>query len=255
MEHGQDLPTSAYFTPNDPSDELAWRCDINHALGRYYLSGDKRSCPGCGSNITGLGKHTTMDFYLPPGVVVRQECDTLTWKPRKPYKPRAGKKGEARKVKEKPSNLLSHNQVASKKYWDAVGKGKEVGEALRWAVAETDRWLDEREEEAERRFELREKVKEEKKVGKKGAAGRGSVGSSSTRRGKNRTGRTVDDFKDEDEVEDKDEDEDEDVDGSGDSEDEEIEYDSDEDMEDVSAEEEAVETSSDDESSSGSDSE
>jgi hypothetical protein len=250
MEHGQDLPTSAYFSPSDPSDELAWRCDINHALGRYYLSGDKRSCPGCGSNITGLGKHTTMDFYLPPGVVVRQECDTLTWKPRKPYKPRAGKEGEAEKERDKPSNLLSHNQVASKKYWDAVGRGKEAKEALKWAVAETDRWLDEREEEAERKVELREKAKEEKKLGKKGAAGRGTAVSSSTRRGRYEIERTADNFKDEDEDE-------EGTDDVGDSGDEEMdEYDSDQDMKDVSPEEEeAIETSSDDESSSGSDSE
>ncbi|KAF3051023.1 hypothetical protein E8E11_006614 [Didymella keratinophila] len=70
MEHTQDIPSCAYFSQKERHEELAWRCDVNHALGRYYLAGDKRSCPGCGSNKGGLARHAVMDFYLPLGVVV-----------------------------------------------------------------------------------------------------------------------------------------------------------------------------------------
>ncbi|KAJ4993109.1 hypothetical protein SVAN01_01461 [Stagonosporopsis vannaccii] len=209
MELTQDLPWCASSTAAEEGEEVAWRCDINHALGRYYLAGDKRSCPGCGSNKEGKGRHTMMDFWLPEGVVVRQEVDVMGWKPRRPYRTRgsnkcavseeegsAMRKAEAseaartantvagRKLKENaagrpqtasvnespasssPSKhtahsrdysatptasggskhnrgtLLTHNQFASRRYWDAVGRGLDRDEALEWALKETEEWLD-----------------------------------------------------------------------------------------------------------------
>lgn len=154
MEHGQDIPSCSYFSRYEHHEEFAWRCDINHALGRYYLAGDKRSCPGCGSNKGGLGKHTIMDFYLPPGMVVRQEIESCRWKPRKPYKMR-----EVRNPVKRKGGESTHNQIASRKYWAAIDAGRAPDDALVWAVEETDRWLDEREDEAVRKAEEREKVK------------------------------------------------------------------------------------------------
>ncbi|KAJ4343655.1 hypothetical protein N0V95_006594 [Ascochyta clinopodiicola] len=154
MEHGQDLPDCAYFSKQDQYEEFAWRCDINHALGRYYLAGDKRTCPGCGSNKNGIGKHMEMDFFMPAGIVVRQEVVTLKWKPRKPYKTREGKKKESQRT-----TTPSHNQIASKKYWNAVEAGKEHAEALQSAVEETDMHLDEKETEALQRIEDRAQAK------------------------------------------------------------------------------------------------
>lgn len=136
MEHGQDIPDCAYFEKQERHEEFAWRCEVNHALGRYYLAGDKRTCPGCGSNHSGVAKHTEMDFYMPPGVVVRQEAPGLVeWHPRKPYKSNRENK-PSRKV------VLSHNQICSKKYWDAIDAGKEHNEALEFAVKETDAYVD-----------------------------------------------------------------------------------------------------------------
>jgi hypothetical protein len=74
MEHGQDIPECAYFEKQERHEEFAWRCDLNHALGRYYIAGNKTGCPGCGSYFSGAGKHARMDFYLPAGEVVRQEA-------------------------------------------------------------------------------------------------------------------------------------------------------------------------------------
>lgn len=172
MEHGQDIPSYAFFSRRERHEEFAWRCDINHALGRYYLAGDKRSCPGCGSNKSGLGKHTIMDFYLPPGVVVKQEMESCRWKPRKPYKMREGSDPAKKKGGES-----THNQIASRKYWAAIDAGRAPDDALVWAVEETDRWLDEREDEAVRRAEERElarEIKSAKTVSKRsGRSGRG----------------------------------------------------------------------------------
>lgn len=95
-----------------------------------------------------------MDFYLPLGVVVRQEVSEVKWRARRPYKMRDGKKNGKAEGREKKEN--THNQVASKKYWEAVDAGKTAAEALICAVRETDRWLDEREDEAVRRAEERE---------------------------------------------------------------------------------------------------
>ena len=156
MEQDQDIPSCVYFTQRTRHEEPAWRCDINHALGRYYLAGDKRTCPGCGSNKSGQGKHEIMDFYLPEGVVVRQEADGLSkWKPRKPYKVREGRKRDPEK-----SVVPTHNQLASRKYWEAIEAGKNTVEAYRWAVEDSDRWLDEKEEEAALRLKRREKAEE-----------------------------------------------------------------------------------------------
>lgn len=159
IEHSQDLPECAYFSKREPFEEAAWRCDVNHALGRYYLAGDKRSCPGCGSNKNGLGKHMEMDFYLPTGVVVRQDVEELKWKPRKPYKMRDGK-GKA------PDKMtpLSHNQIASKIYRDALATGQEHDEALRFAIEETDKQLDEKEASVLQKIADRAKAKIEKTI-------------------------------------------------------------------------------------------
>ncbi|KAJ8104509.1 hypothetical protein OPT61_g10720 [Boeremia exigua] len=170
MEHTQDLPTCASFAPASPRDQPAWRCDINHALGRYYMAGDKRTCPGCGTNKNGMGKVAVMDFYMPAGVVVRQDVDIVLWKPRKPYRAREGKAeastgrdgSETGKVNERASGekggrkkekavLQTHNQIASRKYWDAVGSGMSHDAALVHALSATDAWVDEKEDEAARR--------------------------------------------------------------------------------------------------------
>jgi hypothetical protein len=140
MEHGQDLPSCSYWEKKDRHDEPAWRCDVNHALGRYYLSGTKKTCPGCGTNKSGVGKHATMDFYLPESAVVRQEAPELVkWVPRKPYKIKA-------KRDEKRQTVKSHNQMCSKAYWVAVQQGKAHDEALMTAIDETDKELDARDE-------------------------------------------------------------------------------------------------------------
>ncbi|KAF2633572.1 hypothetical protein BU25DRAFT_453319 [Macroventuria anomochaeta] len=158
MEHGQDLPLCAYFSARSYHEEFAWRCDINHALGRYYLAGDKRTCPGCGSNKSELGKHTEMDFYMPLGVMVRQEVRMAKWKARKPYKMREGDKGRG----EGKSVSPSHNQIASKKYWEAIDAGKTQENALSFAIEETDSYFDEKEDEAARKMEKRNKAEETK---------------------------------------------------------------------------------------------
>jgi hypothetical protein len=130
MEHGQDIPECAYFEKHDEHEEYAWRCDVNHALGRYYLAGDKRSCPGCGSNRHGAGKQADMDFYMPNGVVIRQEAPNLCqWTPRKPYKPRKATTSKNSKVK-----YLTHNQNCSKKYFEAVEAGHEHEKAVKMAI-------------------------------------------------------------------------------------------------------------------------
>jgi len=191
MEHAQDLPSCASFTAPDEDEQPAWRCDINHALGRYYLAGDKRSCPGCGSNKEGKGKHAVMDFWLPRGVVVRQEVDVLGWKPRRPYRvrePRTGDESAAKQDgvhtsttdyeskaslgrvsipraiapdedvsapvastgasgKRKHPVAPTHNQFASRRYWDAIEWGLEGDEALERALKETEEWVDGRGEE------------------------------------------------------------------------------------------------------------
>jgi hypothetical protein len=167
MEHGQSLPTSATFTrPNNRHVEFAWRCDVNHALGRYYLAGERRCCPGCGSNKTGSGKRLEMDFYLPMGVFVRQKVDGAKWTPKKPYKAREGKENEPKKE----NKFSTHNQYASRMYWKAMDKGLTAGAALKSAIAETDKWVDEREEDAELKSELRKALEEKKTVRRTAAA-------------------------------------------------------------------------------------
>ncbi|KAF1933011.1 uncharacterized protein M421DRAFT_1583 [Didymella exigua CBS 183.55] len=142
--------------------------------GRYYLAGDKRSCPRCGSNKGGLGKPAVMGFYLPLGVVIRQEMadGEAKWKPRKPYKMRAGTARDTMKKKKKKKKKnadSSHNQIASRKHWAAIDAGKTTDGALAWAVRATDRWLDEWEDEAGRRAEERELARENR-----GAKGTGA---------------------------------------------------------------------------------
>lgn len=155
MEHGQDLPLCATFAPHERHEEPAWRCDVNHALGRYYLAGDRRSCPGCGSNKGGAAKQKTMDFFMPLGAFVRQEVDELKWKPRKPYKMGERKN---KKIANEKSVFYTHNQTAGRLYWEALGRGLQHDDAIKFAIGETDRSLNEREEEADRKAELREKI-------------------------------------------------------------------------------------------------
>ncbi|KAL1610432.1 hypothetical protein SLS60_002099 [Paraconiothyrium brasiliense] len=141
MEHGQELPVGAYWKKQFRCDEFAWRCDINHALGRYYLAGDVRSCPGCGSCRSGPGKHPEMDFYLPAGSIARQEApDLVKWKPRPPYK--------LAKKSKKAKQVATHNQFCSKKYWELINEGHEHlegganEEALTLAIKATDAHID-----------------------------------------------------------------------------------------------------------------
>ena len=167
MEHSQDLPVTATFTrPSDRHAEFAWRCDVNHALGRYYLAGERKCCPGCGSNKTGLGKRLEMDFYLPKGVFVRQKVDGMKWTPKKPYKTREGKEKATKKAK----TFHTDNQYASRMYWKAMDKGMTAAAALKSAIAETEKWIDDREEDAEHKAELRKAMEEKKTVRRTAAA-------------------------------------------------------------------------------------
>lgn len=130
MEHGQDLPEDAYFERQESEEEHAWRCDVSHALGRYYCAGNRRSCPGCGSNRTGVGKRAKMDFYLPCGMVIRQEAPSLSqWKPRKPYKTR-----KTISNAKSTNTSYTHNQICSKKYFAVFETGQEHDTALRLAI-------------------------------------------------------------------------------------------------------------------------
>ncbi|KAH7070176.1 hypothetical protein FB567DRAFT_455901 [Paraphoma chrysanthemicola] len=134
MEYGQDIPEGAYFKKREEGEKFAWRCDVNHALGRYYLAGDRRTCPGCSSNRNGSGKQADMDFYLPLGLVVRQEAPGLSrWKPRKPNKKRKANPGEC--AQPEKNKQYSHNQRCSKKYFEAINAGLEGEVALKAAIA------------------------------------------------------------------------------------------------------------------------
>jgi hypothetical protein len=141
MEHGQELPVGAYWKKRFRYDELAWRCDVNHALGRYYLGGDVRSCPGCGSCRSGPGKYPQMDFYLPAGSIARHEAPGLVkWKPRRPNK--------LTKKSKKAKQIASHNQFCARKYWELIDEGREHvegganEEALALAIEATDAYID-----------------------------------------------------------------------------------------------------------------
>lgn len=156
MEHGQDIPECAYFEKQDRHEQYAWRCDINHALGRYYLAGDKRTCPGCGSNRYGVGKQSDMDFYMPLGVVVRQEATRLSlWKPRKPYKLR----NPDSRANDKLTHV-THNQICSKKYHKAIGAGHEHEEAKRIAIQALEAELDAKQEAKQRQEQSESSVDE-----------------------------------------------------------------------------------------------
>jgi hypothetical protein len=139
MEHDQDIPECAYREALEEGDQLAWRCDVNHALGRYYLAGNKKQCPGCGSAKNGKGKRAEMDFYLPSGVAIRQNAPGLSkWQPRKPYKINRTKK-QAQSAKHA---VFTHNQLCSKKYWAAIDDGQKHDAAMAFAVEQTDADLD-----------------------------------------------------------------------------------------------------------------
>jgi len=137
MEHGQDLPECAFAEKTERHEEYAWRCDLNHALGRYYLDGDKRSCPGCGSNRNSESKKAVMDFYMPFSVVVRQEAPGLSdWKPRR-------KNTMMRSSSKATKNeYLTHNQTCSRKYFEAVEAGLAHDEAVSHAIRELEEELE-----------------------------------------------------------------------------------------------------------------
>jgi hypothetical protein len=100
-------------------------------------------------------RHTEMDFYMPRGVIVRQEAPGLSnWKPRRPNKT------EKSKVTDKVS-VQTHNQLCAKKYFEAVNGGKEHEDALIQATIETDRYLDGKVEDAQKRWREREEEEEE----------------------------------------------------------------------------------------------
>lgn len=154
MEHGQSLPKGASFEKitRECDEEKAWRCDVNHALGRYYLAGDVKSCHGCGSSKSGAGKRIKTDFYLPSGTIARQKAPRLVdWKPRAPYK--LTKEGKKRK------QSLSHNQIASKEYWKLVDQGyahlksSYDKETLARAIKATEEQIDAKMEAARERLE------------------------------------------------------------------------------------------------------
>jgi hypothetical protein len=145
MEHGQDIPECAYFD-KERNEEPAWRCDVNHALGRYYLASDKRTCPGCGSNRQGgTAKLMAMDFYMPLGAIVRQEAPELSqWTPRKPNKSRKPSSNKPAKSKH-----LTHNQSCSKKYFEAIDAGYEHEEAIKVAIEKLEAELESKQIKAE----------------------------------------------------------------------------------------------------------
>jgi hypothetical protein len=167
MEHGQEIPECAYFD-EERQEESAWRCDVNHALGRYYLAGDKRTCPGCGSNRHGAGKQKDMDFYMPFGVVVRQEAPELSkWAPRKPNKRKEGA-SKSTVVKH-----LTHNQACSKKYFEAVEAGAEHAEAVKIAIEVLEAELEDKQAKA---LKAQEELQDEPRASTKSAkAKRGAV--------------------------------------------------------------------------------
>jgi hypothetical protein len=153
MEHGQELPEGAYWAKKDRCEEHAWRCDVNHALGRYYLAGDKKSCPGCGSHKTGQGKRAEMDFYLPSAVIVRQEAPGLSrWKPRKPNK--SDKAGVSK-------GAVSHNQMCSRAYYEIFAQSWEEEEALRRAIEQVDNELEAKQEDMVRKRKERDEKEEQ----------------------------------------------------------------------------------------------
>jgi hypothetical protein len=153
MEHSQEIPDGCYWERRQADEKHAWRCDVNHALGRYYLAGDKKTCPGCGSCHNGVGKHGEMDFFLPSGVVVRQEAPGLSkYKPRRPYK--------LSKSSATSREPVTHNQMCTKVYFELVDEGYEAKEALKLAVERIDRELDKKQENKLKRQDERERVKD-----------------------------------------------------------------------------------------------
>jgi hypothetical protein len=153
MEHGQEIPECAYFDKKDRHEEPAWRCDVNHALGRYYLAGDKRTCPGCGSNRHGAGKQKDMDFYMPFGAVVRQDAPELSkWAPRRPNKRKAGA-SKSTAVKH-----FTHNQACSKKHFEAIEAGAEHAEAVKLAIEVLEAELEDKQAKA---LEAQEQIQDE----------------------------------------------------------------------------------------------
>jgi hypothetical protein len=192
MEHGQDIPECAYSDKKERYEEFAWRCDVNHALGRYYLAGDKRTCPGCGSNRHGAGKQKDMDFYMPFGAVVRQEAPELSkWAPHRPNK---RKDGASKKTTLKH---YTHNQACSKKYFEALEAGAEHAEAVKIAIDSLGAELDRRQAKAlEAQEESQDEEEEPRSSGKKRKSKPDTM---TSRRNSNARKRALDDDSDGDE--------------------------------------------------------
>jgi hypothetical protein len=82
-----------------------------------------------------------MDFYMPSGTAIRQEAPGLvTWKPRKPYRPR--KTSTNPKPAKKKCVTKSHNQLCTTNYWKAIDSGLGHEDALQTAIQETMDYLD-----------------------------------------------------------------------------------------------------------------
>jgi hypothetical protein len=148
MEHGQGIPQCHSFRKIDKFSEFAWRCDGGHALGRYYMAGDKHTCPGCGLGRTAKGgRWEKMDFFMPSGAVVRQEApDLVEWRPR-------------RKRAKEGTLITTHNQICTKFYHDGLDRGQTPGQALAFSIKATDEHLDAKNEEIEARLDEMERKK------------------------------------------------------------------------------------------------
>ncbi|PVI06055.1 hypothetical protein DM02DRAFT_623374 [Periconia macrospinosa] len=118
----QKLPQNAYFEPQSPNEEYAWLCSCRHALGNYYLSGDRKQCPGCNSNVDQMRSVQRMDFYLPSRTYQYQSAPERIWTPSK------------ESGKEKKTKFISHNGIAKAAYWAAFSSGATDDEAKKLAV-------------------------------------------------------------------------------------------------------------------------
>jgi hypothetical protein len=142
MEHGQDIPEDHYFEKRDRHEEFAWRCDGSHALGRYYMSGERKTCVGCGRHKSQAGTTCVeMDFYLPWGTFCFQEAgDLMDWRPRRPYN--VSKSKGLHNDPQRKKQIASHNQRCALRYWEAVDEeGMSHEEALDTAIKETIAYL------------------------------------------------------------------------------------------------------------------
>ncbi|KAF2190998.1 hypothetical protein K469DRAFT_746454 [Zopfia rhizophila CBS 207.26] len=132
LEIGQTLPEGSYWEPEGEDDKPAWRCDAGHALGRYYMAGDKKTC---------VGWKGTYAHQYAPGIVY--------WRPYKSHKPPPERKTATSTRKKRQ---YCHSQIATKTYRVTLEAGFGEGDALKRAVEAPDYAL------------ARQKAEEEKQV-------------------------------------------------------------------------------------------